>query len=65
MPRGTKSAYDTTKWNTYEAIIDNLHFEWEDHMDVGEESCKEECLEYLQTYFPVFTLREFYLKKDK
>lgn len=48
---------------TYVAILDDLHFEWEDHLNEGEQAMRNECMAYLNTYFDDFKIRDFYLKK--
>lgn len=51
-------------WNTYEAILDNVHFEWDDHMQQGEQVCKQDCIEYLDRYFPDYKMTKFHLKRE-
>lgn len=60
-----KQQKDTSStWNTYEAILDNVHFEWDDHLREGAEVSKQDCIQYLDTNFPAYKMRKFYLKKE-
>jgi hypothetical protein len=60
---GLSNKKDTNRsdWNQYEAILDNVHFDWDDHMHEGQEQSKERCLDALKIMFSKFTLREFNL----
>lgn len=62
--RQQKDTNNTTRWPVYEAILDNVYFEWDDHLHIGQQKCKEDCIEYLKTYFPNFRMRKFYLKNE-
>lgn len=54
----------TNTWNTYEAILNNVRFEWDDHLHQGEQICKHDCTQYLDTYFTGYKMKKFYLKKE-
>ena len=52
------------EWDTYEAILDNVYFEYPSPFPdepIGE--VEEKCREYLDRFTNGYTMREFYLKK--
>ena len=59
-----KDTSSISTWNTYEAILDNVHFEWDDHLREGDKICKQDCIEYLDRYFPEYIMKKFYLKRE-
>jgi hypothetical protein len=64
MPKDTKAKVKPSL-DTYIAVLDNVHFEWEDILQEGESVCKQDCILYLDTYFPAYSMQKFYLEKHK
>lgn len=59
---------DTFEWDTYEAILDNVHFEYPSPFkDEPKAEVEKACRQYLDTFTNGYEMRDFYLviKKKK
>jgi hypothetical protein len=54
------------KWVSYEAILNDVHFEWPvPHVIETKEEAEKTCREYLDRITNGYKLESFYLLKDK
>lgn len=53
------------EWTFYEAILDDLHFEWPDPFDHGIDNAMKDCRMYLDNIFEhQYTMRSFKRKGE-